>query len=125
MAAFGTPPASTLPAEVEVEVTSPLNSWNTLAVKYGCPAMPDCWNVVPTGRLARPRMLSMSSTVTLPPANVPPMLDSPDTLSGSTLTRDHTTPPDGSMNQLLPSGMLYPALPVTENPVASKRWSLR
>src|SRR3954466_15290363 len=96
----GRPPERTQFGQVwYVELTSPANSWNPLAVTNGCRATWPAVNDVPTRIDTRPSWLSISSTAIVP-ANWLFRGGMPTALKGSTSVRDQMKPADGSMNQL-------------------------
>src|SRR5215813_8772849 len=103
-----------------VEVTSPANSWNTLADTNGCRKVSPAVNDVPTRMVARPISLSMSSIFTVPEKSRPP--GRPTALNASTFVRDQVKPTEGSTNQPLPNWKLYPADALTDAPCALNGW---
>src|SRR5437870_4705392 len=96
VAVTGVKPTNTQLTQVtKLDLTSPANSWNTLAVANGCRIrLPDV-NDVPTRRERRPRSLSMRLMLNVPESSAPNCGSGrPTVLNGSTWVRDQMKPSD-------------------------------
>src|ERR1044071_4855034 len=112
------------PSMRDVAVAFPANSRNKVPVAKGCQTVFPSVIVVPTRMLTRPITLSISSILT-EPALYKLKRAVPGVLIGSTCTRDHSNPPDGSTNHCDGSWILDPALPPRAKPRATCDWSAR